>query len=1062
MLFDETGNALLDFAWLDVGAKRTPLDAACLPPEQNEEALDVRSDVFALGALLRVALLGRAPHAGQRETLGAFDAIIGEMTRPERDARPDSASVSALLEAFALDAAPGGFTQALPLDLQRTQLSAPPARRANYALPNALPLRRLVPGSMLGRFELLHKLGEGGMGEVFRAIERATGQQAALKVLRSDASAGPAQLQRFRKEARILREINTPYVANLIEINHDAGVDFIALEFVDGGDLADLLEARGGRLPEEEALAIVADIARGLAEAHARGIVHRDIKPQNVMIASAPPDQTARVTVKLCDFGIARALDRREGTLGFTEHGAVLGTPAYMAPEQCSGQLLSPATDVYALGVTLFLLVSGRLPFEASESTALLLAHTAEPAPGLCEVCSDVSEATARLVARMLQKAPAERFADAGALLEAIERLLRGDASGEDRVHPIKPTLVPARVVQHVFEWELEASAEALWPLVSNTDRLNRAVGLPPAHFERVQKALGVETFASNRVSGINLHWREHPFEWIEGRRWSVLRVFEKGVMHWFTVELELIPKPGGGTRLRYSMTLEPRHVLGRWIVALEMRLKQRPALGRAFARIDAYAKTKGVVAAGVDAFEAPAAISEKGRVALARGLAQLREAKLPEPTLDALRAFCERAPDQQIAQLRPLAFAQAHGLDPNQVVEACLRAAQHGLFVLLWQVICPLCRVPADFAATLRDLADHARCPSCNADFPLDLAQSLELVFRVSSAVRASELRTFCIGGPAFAPHVVAQLRLAPHEQLTLELALRPGALQAPQPTAAARHRAAGLARSPSAARQRYLQCQRARQRGAPAAAARRAVDQASQQAGPRDRRTRGAQCSPRGCVDRRARGVSGEFPPAVPWRGAGEWAAGSGRAHRVRGQLVARAAKHAARARRCSRVRTHPRLSARRGRSRRGAEGGALVKTASAMTLCAYESAAAAARAALALRERFAGSAADPLDVRIAVHQGPALTATMDGRLDYFGRTLETALDLIALAPAGQVLLSAGLADDQDVIADVISAGYAPHGQCDSAEQQRGPERCWPCCADVIDITSSALGRP
>jgi class 3 adenylate cyclase len=113
--------------------------------------------------------------------------------------------------------------------------------------------------------------------------------------------------------------------------------------------------------------------------------------------------------------------------------------------------------------------------------------------------------------------------------------------------------------------------------------------------------------------------------------------------------------------------------------------------------------------------------------------------------------------------------------------------------------------------------------------------------------------------------------------------------------------------------------------------------------------------------------------------------------------------------------------------------AEGGALVKTASAVTLCAFESGAAAARAALALRQRFAKSGTDQpsavaqLDVRIAVHQGSALTATMDGRLDYFGRTVETALDLIALAPAGQVLLSAALADDQDVVADVISAGYA-----------------------------------
>ncbi|HEX4354650.1 MAG TPA: protein kinase, partial [Polyangiales bacterium] len=626
------------------------------------------------------------------------------------------------------------LSNTLPLEFQRTQrsLPAPAPGRASGLFTNvsAAPPKKLGPGSVLGRFELIAKIGAGGMGEVFRAVDRATGHQAAVKVLRAESNAEPTHVQRFRKEARILAEVESPYVASLIEINYDGGYHYIALEFVDGGDLADLLQERGGRLPERDALTIVADVARGLAEAHARGIIHRDIKPQNVMIAHNVESASDRVMVKLCDFGIARALNKREGTLAFTEYDAVLGTPAYMAPEQCSGQVLSPATDIYALGVTLFLLISGRLPFDESETTALLVAHTSHEPPLLADVCSDVSDATAQLVARMLRKSPSDRFVDANALVQAIEGVISGEANAEE-VHPLQPASRPDRVVRHVFEWDLRASPDALWPFVSNTDRLNRAVGLPPATFERVQKALGVETSGSNRIAGQSLRWREHPFEWIEGRRWSVLRVFDKGVMRWFTIELELSPKAEGGTHLRYVMTLEPRHALGRLIVALEMRFRQRPALGRTFARIDAYAADGGNAEPSSDAFEQPTVLTNKGRVELARGIAKLREASVPETMIDALGAFCEYAPAQEIAHLRPLAFANLHGLDPDQLVDACLRAANEGLFVLLWQVLCPLCRVPADFLDSLRDLTEHSHCPSCNVDFALDFAQSLELVFR-------------------------------------------------------------------------------------------------------------------------------------------------------------------------------------------------------------------------------------------------------------------------------------------------------------------------------------------
>jgi serine/threonine protein kinase len=319
------------------------------------------------------------------------------------------------------------------------------------------------------------------------------------------------------------------------------------MEFVQGANLRALIETRS--VEPDQALAIVAQICDALQYAHDEGIVHRDIKPENVLLTRGEDREAGSSQVKLCDFGIAHVLDSRAGTLAFTQEGAVLGTPDFMAPEQCDGRPVSPATDVYALGATLFLLTSGKAPFEQEQTMATLFAHMSQPPPKLGVVMPEVSEATSALCARALEKEPRDRFVDAGALLEAIERILRGEPTSLD-VHPRKPVSDPARVAQHVFVWNLESTPEALWPLVSNTDRLNQAVGLPPAMFERVSTQDGTELYGGNRVAGVDLRWREHPFEWIEGRRWSVLRVLERGVLHWLTVELVLVRGPEGGTEV--------------------------------------------------------------------------------------------------------------------------------------------------------------------------------------------------------------------------------------------------------------------------------------------------------------------------------------------------------------------------------------------------------------------------------------------------------------------------------------------------------------------------------
>ncbi len=196
----------------------------------------------------------------------------------------------------------------------------------------AAPLLAAEPAT-LGRYRLLEKLGEGGQGIVYRAVDPADGAVVAIKVLRSEKARNPTVLRRFRKEARLLTEANNPHVVNLLEFNEDDGIPYLVLEFVAGASLDQLLEKKT-RLEVPEALRVMSGVARGLVEAHERGIVHRDIKPANILLVDD--------RIKITDFGLARHVIDSE-SLAMTDAGALLGTPHYMAPSNGRAGASMPA-----------------------------------------------------------------------------------------------------------------------------------------------------------------------------------------------------------------------------------------------------------------------------------------------------------------------------------------------------------------------------------------------------------------------------------------------------------------------------------------------------------------------------------------------------------------------------------------------------------------------------------------------------------------------------------------------------------------------------------------------
>ena len=256
---------------------------------------------------------------------------------------------------------------------------------------------------MGGRYRLEERLGAGAMSEVWAAEDVELGRRVAVKLLARDAD--PA---RFDREARAVAALAHPNICQLYDYGEENGRPYMVLEYLGGGTLEDRLAA-GEPLPDDETRRIARDLASGLGHAHERGLVHRDLKPANILF-----DDEGRP--KIADFGIARL----GGAMTLTETGTLLGTAAYISPEQAEGQPATPASDVYSFGVILYRMLTGRLPFEAENAIEVARKHISEPPPPPAERRRDVPPALAAVAMAALAKDPAARPADGSALVEAL------------------------------------------------------------------------------------------------------------------------------------------------------------------------------------------------------------------------------------------------------------------------------------------------------------------------------------------------------------------------------------------------------------------------------------------------------------------------------------------------------------------------------------------------------------------------------------------------------------------------------------------------------------------
>src|SRR6478609_712136 len=276
---------------------------------------------------------------------------------------------------------------------------------------------QMIGTVLSGRYKLEAKLGSGGMSTVYLANDGTLDRAVAVKVMHREMSEQPDQLERFRQEARAVAKLSHPNVVAVIDAGEDGGHPYIVFEYVEGETLKQRI-ARVGALDVQEALAYTIEIARGLTVAHARQMVHRDIKPQNVLI-------DAEGRAKLTDFGISRQLEQD----GMTATGRVLGTTDYVAPEQAMGHGVDPRSDIYSLGVVLYEMLIGQVPFHADSQVGVAMKHVNEELPDVQNRRPEISAAAALVVERATAKDPAERYQEVGEMIDDLSTALEVEAA---------------------------------------------------------------------------------------------------------------------------------------------------------------------------------------------------------------------------------------------------------------------------------------------------------------------------------------------------------------------------------------------------------------------------------------------------------------------------------------------------------------------------------------------------------------------------------------------------------------------------------------------------------
>jgi class 3 adenylate cyclase len=576
------------------------------------------------------------------------------------------------------------------------------------------------------------------------------------------------------------------------------------------------------------------------------------------------------------------------------------------------------------------------------------------------------------------------------------------------------------RDMHYRWEFRLRSTPEELWPLVSDTNRFNRDTGVPKvSEVDQGEPAKPGRKYLRLSKLGISVEWEEQPFEWVRPYRFGVTRRYLKGPVAEMRVQAQMDPLDGGGTKVVYEVWARPRVALGRTAIRVQVGILSKRSFARAIRAYDRQAAEGGRQLYR----KTNAVFTQGGRERLMSLSRRIVEQGADEGLVGRITKFLEEADDLTLARIRPHTLADFWGLPRRDVLEVCLCATRAGLLDLQWDMICPHCRGAVDTSHSLSGLRTDVYCGSCNIDFSINFEQSVELTFRPNSAVRHVESIMFCVGGPQITPHIVVQQLLPPNTERVL---------QTPLETGRYRLRTSNLPGG------QYL---RVADDGAPTVslcAGETEWPAGEERLGPNpelrlENKTNEEQLF---VLERMAwsdqAATAAEVTALQVFRDLfanealrpGEQISvgtltvlftdlrGSTQLYREIGDAPA-----------FGRVMGHFDVL----RDAISAEDGALVKTIGDAVMAVFRRPSAALRAIMQAQEALASPAdgSPPLGLKVGIHTGPCIAVTLNGRLDYFGCTVNMAARLEGLSTGGNVIVSQNAMADPELETMIESEG-------------------------------------
>jgi serine/threonine protein kinase len=328
-----------------------------------------------------------------------------------------------------------------------------------------------------GRYQLVAQQGSGGMSVIYKAIDRALGRTVAVKILRPSLISDPTFLEKFRAEARAVANLSHPNIVTVYDVGSDGPTHYIVMEIVEGQDLKKVIKMVG-TLPIDRAVDLAIQICAGVGYAHRSGLVHADVKPQNILLTGAD-------VVKVTDFGIAQALT---DTQPQQRADVVWGSPHYFAPEQARGEAPAPQADVYAIGIVVFEMLTGRLPYAGANQQELAMAHIREPIPNISDINPAVPDRLSKMVYRAMAKDPRDRYRDADQFGNVLQQF-RDKARDHTAVNPNVPNEPPRAPSPRPLSNEVTAKYSAAPNAPEPYDPRKQAPTIPSPQQRPVAKA---------------------------------------------------------------------------------------------------------------------------------------------------------------------------------------------------------------------------------------------------------------------------------------------------------------------------------------------------------------------------------------------------------------------------------------------------------------------------------------------------------------------------------------------------------------------------------------------